>query len=180
MGIILQLSKSLLPPVSNACVPGVTVRHFREPADIQRWIALRNRAFAREAVGVRQWDESDFRRELLDKPWWAPERLWFAVAPANSAAPNSTPLQSLPGASEEQVVGAVILADRGAAEHAQAAIHWLIVLPSWRRRGVGRLLIEALETRAWELGHRRVVLETHVAWRNAAQFYERLGYEPTR
>ncbi len=188
MGIILQLSKSLLPPVANARVPGVEVRHFRGPEDIAAWIELRNRAFARETVGVRQWDESDFRAEILDKPWWSPDRLWFAVATPEPGDPSSAASQSenLPLAKVGnpslacQVVGAVVLADRGLADKAQAAIHWLIVLPGWRRRGVGQLLIETLEARAWELGHRRVVLETHAAWRSAGRLYERLGYQPTR
>jgi len=179
MGTILQLSKSLLPPVENARIPGVEVRHYREPADIRLWIELRNRAFARETLGVRQWDEADFRREILNKPWWAPDRLWFAVeSPAALDVIAGVGDANTPA--DGRVVGAVVLADRGPPERAQAAIHWLIVLPTWRRRGVGRLLISALEARAWELGHRHVVLETHAAWRSAAQFYERLGYHPTR
>ncbi|HEY2837505.1 MAG TPA: GNAT family N-acetyltransferase [Pirellulales bacterium] len=178
MGIILQLGKSLLPPVENARVPGVEVRHFRGPEDVASWIELRNRAFAREAVGVRQWDEADFRQEILDKPWWSPDRLWFAVATPEASSQSLLPPRV--DAPNEKIVGAVVLADRGVAEKAQAAIHWLIVLPTWRRRGVGRLLVSTLEARAWELGHSRVVLETHAAWRNAAQFYERLGYLPMR
>ena len=188
MGIILQLSKTLLPTVEYARVPGVEVRHFRGPEDIPAWIELRNRAFARETVGVRQWDEADFRTEILDKPWWAADRFWFAVATPESikTLPSTSQRVNLPLANganpspQGQVIGAVVLADRGPAEKAQAAIHWLIVAPLWRRRGVGRLLIETLEARAWELGHRHVVLETHAAWRSAAQFYERLGYVPTR
>jgi GNAT superfamily N-acetyltransferase len=179
MGTILQLSKSLLPPVENVRVPGVEVRHFRGPTDIRQWIELRNRAFARETVGVRQWDEADFRREMLDKPWWSDDRFWFAIK-TTDAIPAMTSSGVSQPSTNERVVGAVVLADRGAAEQAQAAIHWLIVLPGWRRKGVGRLLISALEARAWELGHRHVVLETHAAWRSAALFYERLGYQPTR
>jgi len=183
MGIIHQLSKSLLPPVANARIPGVEVRHFLGPDDIPQWIELRNRAFARETVGVRQWDEADFRREILDKPWWSPDRLWFAVATPETADQDSTAPASLGLAAAPpsgRVVGAVVLADRGVAEKAQAAIHWLMVAPAWRRRGVGQHLIAALEARAWELGHRRVVLETHAGWRSAGHFYERLGYLPMR
>lgn len=179
MGTILQLSKSLLPPVENAGISGVEIRHYRDVTDIRHWIELRNRAFARETVGVRQWDEADFHREMLDKPWWSAKRFWFAVESTGEAAAQQISHPPAPERSE-RIVGAVVLADRGLAEQAQAAIHWLMVLPGWRRRGVARLLIAALEARAWELGHRHVVLETHAAWRSAVQFYERLGYQPMR
>jgi GNAT superfamily N-acetyltransferase len=55
-------------------------------------------------------------------------------------------------------------------------VHWLAVLPGWRRRGVGRYLMSVLEARAWELGYREVWLETHAAWAEAVRLYQALGY----
>ena len=68
------------------------------------------------------------------------------------------------------------LALRGADEAARPVVHWLAVLPAWRRRGIGRLLMSVLEARAWELGYREVWLETHAAWEEAVRFYRALGY----
>jgi GNAT superfamily N-acetyltransferase len=68
------------------------------------------------------------------------------------------------------------LADRGLGALAVPAVHWLAVLPNWRRRGVGRLLIEALEERSWQQGHREIFLETHEGWTAARRLYESLGY----
>lgn len=137
---------------------GIALRTYRGPGDVSTWLDLRHRAFARARVGVRQWTETDFEQEFLTKPWWSPEHLWFAEA-------------------RSQAVGTVALAIRGEEEGARPAVHWLAVLPAWRRRGVGRLLMCALESRAWELGHREVWLETHAAWDSAVRLYESLGYE---
>lgn len=163
MGTILQLSKSLLAPPEPGDLPGIALRFFRGPDDIPLWLDLRHRAFARETVGVRRWDERDFAAELTQKPWWSADRLWFAET-SDPHAVAGTP------------VGTITLAMRGGGPDAVPAIHWLCVLPTWRRRGVGRLLVAALETKCWALGHRRLVLETHAAWTRAVRFYESLGY----
>ena len=70
------------------------------------------------------------------------------------------------------------LAFRGEGTEAKPAVHWLAVLPPWRRRGVGRLLMAELHQRCWDLGYRQIWLETHVRWTGAARLYEELGYRP--
>ena len=80
------------------------------------------------------------------------------------------------GADQPLPVGTVALAAQTAAS-TLAAVHWLAVLPAWRRRGVARQLMAALEERAWELGHREIFLETHAGWTAAQGFYESLGYQ---
>jgi GNAT superfamily N-acetyltransferase len=70
----------------------------------------------------------------------------------------------------------VTLALRGAGPQAQPVVHWLAVHPAWRRRGVGRLLMAALEACAWDAGGRTLALETHEDWRAAIEFYGALGY----
>jgi GNAT superfamily N-acetyltransferase len=52
------------------------------------------------------------------------------------------------------------------------------VRPQARRRGVGWLVLEALEAAAREGGARRVVLETGYAQHEAVALYLRAGYEP--
>jgi len=79
-----------------------------------------------------------------------------------------------------ELVGAVALASRGDGPDATPAIHWLMVAPRWRRRGVARLLVAAAERRAWDDGHREIRLETHAAWTAAARLYAELGYDAIR
>ena len=100
----------------------------------------------------------------LKKTWWRPEAMWFAETDSPSLTASA--------------VGTVTLARRGDTPEARPAVHWLAVLPSWRRRGVGRLLITSLEAAVWETGQRQVWLETHAQWGEAAQLYESLGYGP--
>jgi GNAT superfamily N-acetyltransferase len=145
------------PPSLSA--PDVELRTYRGDEDIAIWLRLREQAFARQKVGVRQWDTEDFRREFLEKPWWRSDWMWFAET-----------LQS-------EVIGTLTLAIRQSAVAAIPVVHWLCVLPKWRRRGIGKLLMNTLEQSAWDAGYREVALETHEGWREAAAAYEAMGYE---
>ncbi len=78
-----------------------------------------------------------------------------------------------------QLVGSVTLALRGAGPDARPVVHWLMVDPHWRRRGIGAWLMAELEAHCWDSGHRQIWLETHGDWREAARFYESLGYTAT-
>ncbi len=168
MAIVLQLSKHLIAPPTIAVSSLFFVRNFNNDNDIDHFLRLRGRAFAREKVGVRQWDEADFDAEITSKAWWTPERTWFAVKTSDEGAPQT-----------EQPIGTVTLAQRGVGPDSQPAIHWLAVDPLWRRHGVARLLIEHVEVYCWREGFREVCLETHAGWTAAAAFYESLGYRPT-
>lgn len=161
---VLQLSKAIVSLPELAQIPGVRLRTYTGPDDIRLWLELRHRAFARLQVGVRQWTPADFESEFVTKWWWRPERMWFAEA--------------VMPATDKQMVGTITLAMRGEEPVAKPVIHWLAVLPAWRRRGIGRLLVSALETHAWEAGHRRIYLETHTAWTAAVELYDKLGYRP--
>jgi GNAT superfamily N-acetyltransferase len=61
---------------------------------------------------------------------------------------------------------------------ATVEIKRLYVVPSRRGRGLSRLAMAALEARARELGHRRLILETGVMQPEAIGLYLALGYEP--
>jgi GNAT superfamily N-acetyltransferase len=164
MATVLHFSKRLsVRPVAGT-LPGIAVRQFAGDRDIPLWLELRNRAFARARPGVLSWDEADFAREMLERPWWSPDRVWFAMADE-------------PGADQPLAVGTVALTARETAASSLVAVHWLAVLPAWRRRGVARQLMAALEERAWALGHREIFLETHAGWTAAQRFYESLGYQ---
>lgn len=163
MATVQQLSKQLTERPSEPESSDFQIRTYGGPEDIGPWLELRSAAFARQRVGVRQWTPADFEAEFLGRWWWQPERMWLA-----ESGPENSP--------QKQVVGAVMLAMRGEGEQARPVVHWLMVHPGWRRRGIARALTTQLEARAWDLGFRQVWLETHAQWAEAAAFYESLCY----
>ncbi len=164
MTTVLQLTKKLVERPVPPAVDGVSLRHYRGPADIGPWLELRGRAFSREKVGIGQWDAGDFKREFLDKPWWNSGSMWLAEASLLLMPP--------------ELAGTITLARRGEAPEGKPVVHWLAVLPRYRRRGIGRLLVSTLEATVWDEGLRQVWLETHREWKEARQLYEALGYQP--
>lgn len=158
---VLQLFRQLQDTSQINPVPGVTVRNYESSADIDAWLQVRQRAFAREQLGVRAWSLKDFEQELLQKSWWDPRHFWLAEERHHGT---------------RQAVGTVTMALRGSGATARPAVHWLAVVPAARRRGVGRLLLATLEAAAWEAGYREVWLETHSKWKKARAFYTQLGY----
>jgi GNAT superfamily N-acetyltransferase len=161
---VLQLTRTLSERPALPAIGDVRLRHYEGPQDIAAWLELRRRAFARLTVGVRDWDAGDFEREFLQKSWWHPQAMWFA----------ETKRSLLPATA----VGTVTLARRGDTPDAKPVVHWLAVLPSFRRRRIGRLLMAALEAAVWDDGGRQIWLETHTQWAEAARLYASLGYLP--
>ncbi len=162
MASVIQRKHRLAERPLVARVDAVRLRTYQGESDIPHWLALRERAFAREKLGVRRWEAADFYGEFLDRPWWRPEWMWFAI-------PTAEPL--------DVPVGTVALALRQSVDGTIPVVHWLCVLPAWRRRGIGRFLMTTLEQAAWDEGYRAVALETHESWRAAAACYDALGYE---
>lgn len=160
MSSILHLRKRLDQTPTIVSVPGVAVRNFVVPEDVANWLALRERAIAGLAPEPRPWMHDDYQAEMYDKPWWHAERNWVAVS------------HDLPN----ELVGAVTLALR----KETAVVHWLLVDPACRRRGIGQLLMAHLEQAAWEAGWREVELETHAGWKATVAFYQSIGYAPDR
>ncbi len=167
MAIVQQLTRVLVSRPAGVAVEGMRLRTFVGEGDIEHWLAIRREAFARERVGVRDWDRDDFAREFLRKPWWRPEAMWFAEAVEARSAGERPP--SVP-------VGTVTLARRGDPPFDVPVVHWLAVRRSYRRRGIARWLVATLEAAVWDAGGRQVWLETHSAWREAGRLYESLGY----
>jgi GNAT superfamily N-acetyltransferase len=132
------------------------------PDDIASWLVLRCRAMADEMPRVRPWSEVDFRVEMTGKSWWTPSCTWLATS------------------GDKSVVGAATLAMREGATGAVPVVHWLLVEPVWRRRGIARLLMFHLEQAAWDAGWRELQLETHAGWSAAVAFYQSIGYAPVR
>ncbi len=168
MASIDQLTHCLTSRPQPVMIAGVSVRNFQSDKDIHSFLLLRQQAFARQRLGVRSWTLADFASEFSQKWWWKPQPMWFAEA---TAAETGT----------SQIVGTITLALRGNSHiDAKPVVHWLAVLPAWRRRGIGRLLLTTLERAAWDDGFRQVWLETHQAWSAAAAFYHAAGYLPVQ
>lgn len=141
---------------------GFRLRTYAGDQDIPLWLSLRDRAFARQKLGVRQWSVEDFHREFLEKPWWRPDWLWFAERSGQDG--------------DSTAAGTVALALRSGETDVKPVVHWLCVVPAWRRQSIGRVLMSAVERAAWDAGYDEVWLETHAAWKEAAAFYDRLNY----
>jgi N-acetylglutamate synthase-like GNAT family acetyltransferase len=61
----------------------------------------------------------------------------------------------------------------------QAEIVRMSVAADWRRRGMGRLILDALCAEARRRGFRRIVLETTAAWQEVVAFYQQYGFQLT-
>jgi GNAT superfamily N-acetyltransferase len=163
MPAVLHFRRQLFRPPDAVDVPGFSVRNIAIPADVAGWLVLRDRAMVDQSPRIRTWSAADFFSEMQSKSWWHTDRMWLAFA-AELAAP----------------VGAVTLALREGADSTIPVVHWLLVDPAWRRRGVGRMLMAHLELAAWNDGWREIELETHAGWASAVAFYQSIGYAPLR
>jgi GNAT superfamily N-acetyltransferase len=164
MASLLHLRKELSRPPVALEIGGVHVRSIEVPDDVDAWLVLRSRATAGLSPQVREWSRKDFAAQMLAKPWWRDDWTWLVIGPHLG----------------ESVIGAVTLGLRKGAKGTVPIVHWLLVDPAWRRRGVGRMLMSRLELAAWEAGYRQVELETHANWKAAVAFYQSMGYARLR
>lgn len=119
---------------------------------------------------------SDFRRSATERLPGRPPEDEAADAVARIAADPDERL--LVGVSDDVVVGAAhLMRARTSPIHAETAIHitHLHVLPSYRRRGVGKALIEAAVTWAEEKDTTHLLAAASVHSRDANRFMARLG-----
>jgi GNAT superfamily N-acetyltransferase len=165
MASILHLRKELLDPPVERLAAGIGIRPIVVPDDIEGWLCLRKRAAVGLTPPVREWTHDEFAAQMLDKPWWRDEFTWLAGDPETG---------------NTSVIGAVTLALRRGAAGDVPTVHWLLVDPAYRRRGVARMLISRLECAAWVAGWREIELETHAGWADAVAFYQSMGYAPVR
>ena len=161
---IIHFRKQLNCPPDVAIVLGFGVRPPVISDDVNAWLALRDKATGGETPPARSWTAHDFQSEMTAKPWWRDDRTWLAFR----------------NDSVSELVGSVTLAMREGRLGTVPVVHWLLVDPGWRRRGVGRLLLSHLERAAWDAGFREVQLETHAGWSSAVAFYQSIGYSPVR
>jgi GNAT superfamily N-acetyltransferase len=162
---ILHLRKQLVHPPAVRFADAIDVRHMVLPDDIAAWLALRERAMKGQTPQVRPWTQEDFLGEMAQTAWWRSDWTWLAIADRVAGT---------------DLAGAVSLAVREGRSTSVPIIHWLLVDPACRRRGIGHLLVSHLERAAWDAGWREVQLETHAGWAEAVAFYHSIGYAPVR
>lgn len=113
------------------------------------------------------WSEADFFREFTGRKAFRSEWMWVAE-PTDMTETCQPDAKNLSG-SVTAIVG-------GPTAIVSARVHWLLVHPHQRRKGVATALMLQLERACWDAGIRRISLETHGNWLAAVAFYRRLGY----
>lgn len=93
-------------------------------------------------------------------PWTRWDHGWVAEAPADASAPV---IRGFATAAYE-------------AWHGRLVLWFLYIAPAWRRRGVGRALLAAVEAHGRGVGATHVWLETSNVNVPGVAAYERLGY----
>jgi GNAT superfamily N-acetyltransferase len=165
---VLQLRRELHgrpQPVDGA---QLTIR-AATPDDLAIWLQLRSVAVAQLQPRPGEWTVEDARREIFPSEVRQTARTWLAMAAKTTENDN-------PGG--EILAGSVTLLVGRAGCSVTARVHWLLVEPRFRRRGIARFLMATLERACWDAGIRRISLETHRNWTAAVAFYRSLGYEP--
>ncbi len=149
-------SKPRVPQVS-----GMSLSSF-EPQHLDAWLELFRCSFAQMDPPVRPWTREDFWRLIGSHPWWrqgqAGQLVWFQAT--------------------GQLIASAILGQVQLKSWKLGTLHWLMVHPRWRRQGVGRMVLRAVEAAAWDQGLRWIRAETHRRWTAAVQFYQKQGYRP--
>ena len=79
-----------------------------------------------------------------------------------------------------KLIGFVIAHVKRVAPECRAYVVTLDVAPGWRRKGIGRELMEEVEARALTSGACWIQLHVFTGNKAAIRFYERLGYERIR
>ena len=148
---VLKLQKYLFSRPESTLTSGISLRTYKDRADITAWIYIQEAATRANNMAKRPRTSEDFEREFLDKPWWSPERMLFAES-ATLESPAS-------------VVGTVALAGPYPGQNGEFyTVNWLAVLPEFQKRGIGAGLLAAIEQVAWEVGGRELRLETLDSW----------------
>jgi len=141
--------------------PGpVPIRAFEPDQDVARWNALWERV-SPELGLKRNWSEHELAVEFAAPRGKLRRPAWLATSHGDGS---------------ESVVGAISLTMPS--HHRDCPyVHWLLVHPEWRRRGLGSSLLATAESYCRQQGWSSLRLETHRRWEAALAFYRRHRYE---
>jgi GNAT superfamily N-acetyltransferase len=103
--------------------------------------------------------------------------MWLAEPTDHRSSPGAR--SAPPSRSARPVFGTITLGMRGPANSPQPVVHWLLVAGAWRRQGVGRLLLGAVERECWGRGFRQLNVQTLSSWTEAVAFYQAMGFART-
>lgn len=156
--IPLQMEKTLSrkpnPPMLH---DPMSLRTFCEFPQVDDWLMLRRDSFAGQIQAARDWRALDFHREFTNKIHWDPDNLGFLFH-------------------EVKIVGSIYLELDSPQNVGQATLNWLMVMPEFRRQGLGRILIAWAEHKAWEQGSDLLCLTTLPTWKSAIRCYRSCGF----
>jgi aminoglycoside 6'-N-acetyltransferase I len=142
----------------------IQVRHV-EPTDADQWLALRRELWPEESETSLAADVAGFFREPRRGPGIMPEAVLVAE-------------ETLPG---RELVGFAEVSRRPYAEGCETSpvgfLEGWYVVPSRRRRGVGRALVAAAETWALSLGCREFASDALAENTLSAAAHQALGFE---
>jgi len=148
------------------------IRHL-SPHDFAAVLAVQ-----RESPGAAQWSEADYRR-LAEDPGGlilvADASGGVAPAAEDAAEPEPDHEARTPADLSSPALAGFAAFHRVLDE---AELRNLAVLPRYRRRGLGRALLDAAHQRLWQLGVKRVYLEVRAGNDPAIQLYLAAGYHP--
>jgi ribosomal protein S18 acetylase RimI-like enzyme len=135
-----------------------TIRRELHPGDLDAIVAHHARVYGKEYRV-----DADFARHVA-------ERVAHATARGFPSGREGIWLVELDG----EHAGSLALTDEG---NGEAAVRWFVLSPKVRGRGLGRLLIDELLTRAAQIGYERVWLETFSELETAAHLYRNAGFK---
>lgn len=87
--------------------------------------------------------------------------------------------------SDSTLVGMVIFVPpdspaRRLAKNNEAEIHLLAVKPDYRRRGIGRMLVQSAVDKAKSIGCSTIILWTQTIMKSAQKLYKKMGFVPLK
>jgi ribosomal protein S18 acetylase RimI-like enzyme len=124
------------------------------------------------------------RTFVWDKDWPPVQQLWSGAGPGIQLSPSDSPEEVrkkldrdpdlfLVAEINGQVVGTVL----GGFDGRRGMVYHLVVRHEWRRRGIGKGLMQELEMRLQAKGCLKYYLLVTRANQPAIEFYRRLGWE---
>ena len=136
---------------------GCSFRTYR-PGDEHHWIRLFDLVFRDLLGSFRPWTHEQFRVQFLDRPVFQAERLFFLCQ-------------------EDRPVGSITAWTGDEEGRAVGIVHWVMLDPELRGKGLGRPMMVQCMNRLREEGWPEAFLTTRANLNMAILLYERMGFK---